>query len=287
MDDFKFVVPAEITKSKDGEWRVSGLASSSSVDRQGEVILPDGIDATPIAKGKGFFNFDHDNSPENTIGALDGYKKTPTGMYVEGRLFKNHTRAKAVYEIMSSLNKGDKGRVGMSVEGKVLERDKNNPSIIKRCLIKNVALTLNPVNQDTFADIIKSMSSGEVDFESTGKPEIALDGVVVKKSEEPTFTSSQVVSIIEKALGIGAGNIAPPESLTGGAALTQEDFDNKEKKKDPKKIKKGSKDIFKSQMLEMIDKLQVLYPNNSRTEIWSAVQERMETKYPQLKNKIS
>lgn len=154
QDDFKFTIPAEITKSKDGEWRVSGLASTGSVDRQGEIIIPEGIDATPIAKGKGFFNWDHDNSPENTVGVLDSYKKGSGGMYVEGRLFKNHTRAKAVYEIMSSLHKGDTGRIGMSVEGKVIARDPKNPSIITRCLIKNVALTMNPVNQDTFADIV-------------------------------------------------------------------------------------------------------------------------------------
>lgn len=277
-DIFKFTVPAEITKSKDGEWRVAGLASTSSVDRQGEVILPEGIDATPIEKGKGFFNFDHDNSPENTIGTLDGYKKTSSGMYVEGRLFKNHSRAKAVYEIMSSLSKGDKGRVGMSVEGKVLERDSKNPSIIKRCLIKNVALTLNPVNQDTYADIIKSFSNG-VDFECTGE---TAKEVAEVKSEEPTFSASQVLSIVEKALSIGAGNSIVPANRTGGDALSQESLDSK-KKVENKKLKKNNKQIYKSQLIEIIDKLQVLYPDHSRSEIWSAVQERLETQFPKLK----
>lgn len=279
-NDFKFVIPAEIQKGKDGEWRVAGVASTATIDRQGEVIMPEGIDATPIAKGKGFFNWDHDNSPENTVGVLDSYKKSSNGMFVEGRLFKNHTRAKAVYEIMSSLNKGDKGRVGMSVEGKVLERDSNNPAIIKRCLIKNIALTMNPVNQDTFADIVKSMSGdGQVEFESTGKPDST-----VQKAEEPTFTPGQVLAIVEKALGVGAGNSAAPAERTGGDALSMESMD---KKKDKKKIKKASKDLYKSQMIEMLDKLQAMYPNNSRSEIWEAVQERLQTKFPQLKNEIS
>jgi hypothetical protein len=278
-DDFKFVIPAEIQKGADGEWRVAGIASTSTTDRQGEIIVPGGIDATPIAKGKGFFNWDHDNSPENTVGVLDSYKKSANGMYVEGRLFKNHTRAKAVYEIMSSLNKGDKGRVGMSVEGKVLERDSNNPAIIKRCLIKNVALTMNPVNQDTFADIVKSMAgSADVDFQSEGKPNQMV------KSEEPTFTPSQVLSIVEKALGIGAGNAQAPADMKGGDALGQEDMDKK-KVNSKKKLKKSSKELFKSQMIELLDKLQVLYPDNSRSEIWNAVQDRMETKFPELKTK--
>lgn len=258
-NDFKFVIPAELTKGEDGEWKVAGLASTASVDRQGEVIIPEGIDATPIAKGKGFFNWDHDNSPENTVGVLDSYKKSSNGMYVEGRLFKNHSRAKAIYEIMSSLKKGDKGRVGMSVEGKVVERDPNNPAIIKRCIIKNVALTMNPVNQDTFADIVKSMTGeAAVEFESEAKEDPQND--------------------VEKALGVGAGNSVAPSERTGGDAISMESMDKKKKK-----IKKASKDLFKSQMVEMLNKLQELYPNNSRSEIWEAVKDRLATKFPDLK----
>lgn len=270
-DTFKFVMPAELSKGEDGEWKVSGLASTSAIDRQGEVILPEGIDATPIAKGKGFFNFDHDNSPESTIGLLDGYQKTDRGMFVSGRLFKNHTKAKAVYEIMTSLGKSDKGRVGMSVEGKVIERDPFNKSIIKRCVVKNVAITMNPVNQDTYADIIKSFNGSQVEFDSTGQ-----DGQpaqpVVKSEEVAVFTASQVLGIVEKALGIGAGNSAAPAGRTGGDALSVSDMGEKPKKK---KLKKLSKEMYKSQMDEMMNRLQQLYPMNTRQEIWSAVKDRM------------
>lgn len=284
-DNFKFVIPAEIVKSKDGDWKVAGLASTPSVDRQGEVILQDGIDCTPIESGKGFFNFDHDNSPENTLGLLDRYQKSSKGLYVQGRLFKNHARAKAVYEIMSSLKDGDKGRVGMSVEGKVIERDPMNPKLIKRCVIRNVALTLNPVNQDTYADIIKSMSSeAEVDFQSDGKPEavLGLDGIATTpEKEQPTFTATQVISIVQKALGIGGagggsyGN-TPPAQLSGGAALQQES----PKKK--KKLKKMSPELYKANMISLLDKLQRLYPEVSRNVIWDAVKTRMETEFPEV-----
>ncbi len=284
-NDFKFVIPAELSKGADGEWKVAGLASTSSVDRQGEIIIPGGIDATPIAKGKGFFNWDHDNSPENTVGVLDSYRKSEQGMYVEGRLFKNHTRAKAIYEIMTSLNKGDAGRVGMSVEGKIIERDPNNPSIIRRCLIKNVALTMSPVNQDTFADIVKSMSgSSDVEFDSTGTPSEVPATAGQTKAEEPMFSTTQVLSIIEKALSIGAGNSAPPAERSGGDALSMESMDkDEEKKKVPAKMKKSSKGLYKSQMIEMVDKLQTLYPDNTRSEIWEAVKDRLATKFPDLK----
>lgn len=271
-DTFRFVIPADLEKTADGEWKVSGLASSNSRDRQGEVILPDGLDATPIEKGRGFFNFDHDNSPESTIGLLDSYKKTPNGMFVSGRLFKNHAKAKAVYEIMSSLGKSDKGRVGMSVEGKVLERDSRDPSIIRRCIVKNVAITMNPVNQDTYADIIKSFNSSDVEFASDGKKDI------VKSEEQPTFTASQVLSIVEKALGIGAGNTVAPNQLSGGDAMVQSDMKPKKKK-----LKKMAKEDFKKSMEDMMAKLQVLYPQNTREDIWSAVKERINTTFPEIK----
>lgn len=245
-DTFRFVMPAELTKGQDGDWKISGLASTSAIDRQGEVIDPIGIDASPIAQGRGFFNFDHDNSPESTIGLLDGYKKTDRGMYVSGRLFKNHTKAKAVYEIMSSLGKGDAGRIGMSVEGKVLERDAFNKSIIKRCVVKNIAITMNPVNTETYADIIKSFNGSQVEFDSSGKPNhsLSVDGLqipqtIVKSEEVATFTASQVLQIVEKALGIGAGNAAAPEGRTGGDALSVSDMGEKPKKKKKDEVEKG------------------------------------------------
>lgn len=278
MDDtFKFVMPAELSKGEDGEWKISGLASTGSVDRQGEIIVPAGIDATPIASGKGFFNFDHDNSPEATIGLLDGYRKSDKGMFVSGRLFKNHKKAQAVYEIMSSLGKSDKGRVGMSVEGKVLERDPFNKNIIKRCVVKNVAITMNPVNQDTYADVIKSFNGSEVEFDSTGKVQkssetVSADGVSQTSIEQATFTATQVLSIVEKALGIGAGNSAAPAGRSGGDALSVSNMGETPKKK---KLKKMSKEMYKAQMNEMMNRLQTLYPQNTRDEIWTAVKDRM------------
>jgi len=67
-DSFKVVLPAELEKSKDGEWKISGLASTGNIDKQGETILQSGIDVTPIDEGRGMLNFDHSNLPEDTIG---------------------------------------------------------------------------------------------------------------------------------------------------------------------------------------------------------------------------
>lgn len=300
QDTFKFIVPADLEKGKDGEWKIRGLASTQKIDQQGEVLIQKGIDLTPIDKKKGVINFDHMRGPENTIGLLDGYTRSEKGLYIEGRLFKNHTKAKAVYEIMSSLSEGDRGRVGLSVEGKILERDPLNPSVVRKCRINAVAITLNPVNTDTFADIVKSMNaSNEVEFD-------AVEQSQDNNTDEALFTASQVMAVIQKALSVGAGSMGAPADKVGGDALQQSDMKSDCKKCGKKickctgksaeledgtvvskipmavqkcKMKKMSKDVYKSNLLTVLDKLQVLYPNHSRTEIWEAVKDRLDTKF--------
>lgn len=281
MDNkFRFVMPADLEKGKDGAYKVRGLASTQGMDQQGETIIQKGIDLTPIDKKKGILNWDHQKGPENTIGLLDGYKKGSKGLYVEGRLFKNHTKAKAVREIMESLGDGDRGRIGLSVEGQILERDKTNPKIIKKCRINAVALTMNPVNTDTFADLVKSMNSAdEVEFDSTE------DHIKEEHQDEAMFTAGQVLQIVQKALGVGGGGLAAPNTRTGGDALAQESMDSKKKKEekvDPKKMKKMKKSEYADNLQNMMSKLQVLYPDVSRTDLWVAVQERMGTKFPDI-----
>ncbi len=276
---------------------------------------------------------------------------------------------------MESLSEGDKGRVGLSVEGKILERDPLNPAVIKKCQISAVALTMNPVNTDTFADIVKSMNASEgLEISSEEQTDLA--------QEEAVFTASQVMAIVQKALSIGATATEAPAAKTGGAALQPSgmaaDEDKKKKKIEKgeedadgsvfsskpseiikggpgsgvkghrtqnesahpkgsakyaedhakffkehddkaykhryaretlpisgaqhheaeaqhheeraayhlgeaegskKKIKKMSKSLYKSNLIAVLEKLQVLYPHNSRSEIWEAVKERLDTKF--------
>jgi hypothetical protein len=314
-DKFSFVMPAEIQKSEDGEWKIAGLASTESMDQQGETIMQKGIDLSPIDQKRGYFNFDHLKGPENLVGTIDGYSQTGNGLYVYGKLFKNHDKAKSVYQIMSSLGKSDTGRVGLSVEGKILKRNPNNPKVIEKCQIDKVAITFNPVNQQTYADLVKSMSGGaEIEFNAT-------EDSYNDEAPVSTYTADQVLSIVEKALGVGAGYTQAPNTLTDGDAMATSDMNTKKKKnkkdesnkadgdtmdkaqgpcwdghervpgtkemtpgscRKKKKLKKCSQKLYKSKMIGMLDQLQKLYPNNSRTELWDAVKDRMETRFPEL-----
>ena len=301
-DTFKIIIPAQLEKSEDGEWRVHGLASTNGIDKQGETIIQKGIDLSPVDDGRGIINWDHDNSPENIIGVLDGYKQTDNGLYVNGRLFQNHDRAKAVHSIMESLGKGDKGRMGMSVEGKILERDPKNNNIIKKCQIRAVALTMNPVNADTHCAFMKSLNAASIEFDATKENMV--------KSEESMMPLSQVIKMLEKALGVtGAYASEVPAQLKDGDALAQENLDEKKKRKkipkdvelnEPEEEKEGmvksmepnrrlrrmKKSEYSYNLNHMLGNLQTLYPKYSRTHIWECVKDRLETKYEDLNDLV-
>jgi hypothetical protein len=282
---FKVVIPAQLSKGADGEWIIQGLASSPSKDQQGEILLPEGIDATPIDQGRGIINWDHQKGPENTLGLLDSYTKTKEGFFVKGRLFKNHKKAQSVYEIMSSLGKSDHGRMGLSVEGKILERGGKDGKIIKKCQINAVALTMNPVNQDSYVDLVKSLTAdeAEVDFQATEENTAAAS-----KDAMPVFTAEQVAAIVKSLCLTEAQATAKPSERSGGDALAREELDKKPKSiaedsdKPSKKLKKLSKDMYKSSMLEILDKIHGLYPNNSKAEIWMAIKDRLNKRFPYL-----
>lgn len=335
---FNFVIPAQFTKSDNGDWKIMGLASTSSRDLQGEIIDQHGLDLTPIDMKKGIMNWDHKKGPENTIGVIDSYRKSHEGLFLAGRLFKNHSKAKAVYEIMSSLNKADTGRMGMSVEGVIKERAGQDGKIIKKAVIHAVALTMNPVNVDTYASLIKSFADNSADLEFAKDEEVSI--VDQPESEDdsgnsPMFSANQVMAILQKALSVGPASAGAPEAKTGGDALSVEEMDKKKKKQDldkalpdepsklktstnlmgnpvvaeekpaapkekkrdtskpdadngntengvQKSLKRLSFGLYKSHMFTILNDLQKLYPEYSRSEIWECVKDRLEKKFPEL-----
>lgn len=305
QDNFRFVMPAQLEKANDGKWKIRGLASAEVVDRQGEILVQKGMDLRNIDAKKGFLNWNHDNAPESTIGLLTGYKQEGKKTYIEGELFQKHKKAQAVYSIMEALKEHGSGAMGLSVEGQILKRNDKNPKIIEKCVIRNVALTLSPVFDGSYAELAKSFgAASEIEFDTT-KATVTPDGVqtIPNAPEAPVFTASQVVSLFEKALSTGPGALGPPNTLTGGDALKvegsqEEDDETKEKK--PKKVdghtvdngtteagmaktlKSMNYSLYKSHIFTVLNRLQELYPEYSRAEIWEAVRTRLETKFPQI-----
>ena len=87
--------------------------------------------------------------------------------------------------------------------------------------------------------------------------------------------------MVQKALGISAdiGSQAPADKQ-GGAALTLESVEpKKEKKKKKLKLRKMDKTLYKSNLVNVLYRLQNLYPENSRSELWEALKERLHKKF--------
>ncbi len=298
-NNFKFIMPAELSKAEDGSWKIAGLASTESKDLQGEILLRSGLDLSPIDQNKGWLNFDHSSKLEDRLGTLDGYSITDKGLMVSGTLFKHVPKAQAVQQIMASLKEqGQIGRCGLSVEGVITGRSSTDSKIITGAKINAVAITFSPVNTDTYVDLVKSMSHSTLDFDSTSSPQNIIENLNLKPSEQPVFTASQVIDLLAKTLSVGSGYATEiPSQMSGGTALSMEslnkepvDVSSKEEKKKKEKEEnetivlksKMSSAMIKANMTLILDKISVLYPQYSKEILWAALKARLETKFPTI-----
>jgi ribosomal protein L12E/L44/L45/RPP1/RPP2 len=133
------------------------------------------------------------------------------------------------------------------------------------------------------------MSGAALDFNANGESE-----EVTSKSDEPkAFTASEVINLIQKALGsTGAAATSTPAELKGGDALGKEDLkkkpvevqkENDEEASEPKKLKTLTKSLFKANIDEILEQIQVLYPQCSREQLWKALKDRLNKRFPSLK----
>lgn len=164
-NEFGFFLPGQVYKSKDEKtgvekMRFAGVASTTDEDTDEEILLPSGFDLSYLTEN-GFVNWHHrqKDKPSAIIGepseakVIEGGKK----MRIVCDLY-NTPLAREVYELGEVLETQSKTgrRLGFSIEGKVLERDKSNPKIVKRAMITGCAITYQPKNNSTIAEIVKA-----------------------------------------------------------------------------------------------------------------------------------
>lgn len=277
--DFKFYVPLELVKSdKEGEdeWQIKGIASTPDEDLQGETVDQEGLDISLLKAGRGLFNFDHQKGPENVLGQIEDAefieKDGKRCLQVEGYLFKHQDRSKAMYNILKSLKKGSVPRVQMSIEGKILQRDFVNNRAIKKARIDKVALTLDPVNPYTYAELCKSLASPEP-IEQAAPAVPSPDEIVIKKAD-----LEALVDFARKALSAGIGGTKAPGSMSSGEAMSKESLEGKPhstsySNKDVKR-KKDKKGVVRS----LVKSLQEMYPSHDPAEIAVLVLESLVDK---------
>ena len=166
---FKLEFEAEVFEKSDAaegrERRIGGIVSTDHLDRQQEVLLQEGLDFRPFLKS-GYFNDNHAPETESVLGfpesiELRRIKGGKRGWYVEGYLLKT-SRANGVWEVANELKRSNSGRtLGSSDEGAILDRDPADPSTVRKALVREIAITKCPVNDNTSMQLLaKSLSAG-------------------------------------------------------------------------------------------------------------------------------
>lgn len=140
---------------------VSGIASSEHVDNSGEIILQDGLDWSYCLKS-GALNYDHRNEPSHILGAPKSITRTmhngKKATALKGVLYAKKGMVKDLVENYNAMKSaGGIRKIGFSIEGQVLERDKKNPNIITRARVLNVSLTHNPCNSEATVELVKNI----------------------------------------------------------------------------------------------------------------------------------
>lgn len=228
--DFNFFVPIDISKAGAGtdyykNMIIGGVASTSDVDADGEILEPNGFDLS-ILKVKGTINWEHGakNSALNIIGEPIDAEIRDNKLFLKAKLYEKMPRAREAYDTMLAMrDSGATRKLGFSIEGKPIQRDPHDPKRITKALITNIALCTLPKNGSTFADVLKGhiVPKEELDYDIPTDVDYLFKG---------TFGDSEFTIhndfTITKAMSAGAET---GQSLVGkdtsGAALKTESLD--------------------------------------------------------------
>ena len=164
--EFEFETFMKASAGPDKERRIAGIVSTDHMDKQLETLIQEGLDFRPFLKS-GWFNDNHDKSTGKGVGypELAELRTLPDGRkawYVEGYLLKGHPPADEIWSMAQALERSGSGRrLGFSVEGSILERDPENPKLVRKAIVREVAITRCPVNDHTsLTCLAKSLSAG-------------------------------------------------------------------------------------------------------------------------------
>lgn len=161
----EFDIDLDLSKAGDAEKRgrgpIRGVASTESVDADGEVVIQKGIDWSWFTN-HGFFTLEHPIHAMNIIGEplelehteIDGVPAT----LVKGELYLEDPVGLAVWKKAVAIRKsGGQRRLGMSIEGRVLERDGKT---IKRSDVRSIAISPQPRNKDAWFEPLAASRLG-------------------------------------------------------------------------------------------------------------------------------
>jgi hypothetical protein len=150
----------KVTEQDDGTLKISGIASSESVDRTGEVITAKAIRAAIpdfLSLGTGALREMHGLVAAGTVDQVDVADDGMTTVFVtvvdEG----------AIKKVLAGVYKG------FSVGGKTLERDPGNRNVITKIRWDELSLVDRPANGDAIFTLFKAAGASDEDDLSHGE----------------------------------------------------------------------------------------------------------------------
>lgn len=206
----------------------SAIMSTDDRDGQGDEVDQDGLEVEQFVKS-GKFNYEHGRGAAYVIGypvsaekvTLEGGRKATR---VHGRLYLTKKLGLETYETMKAMSKSSGGRrMGLSVEGPVLQRDPVNRRRIVRSRVTNCAITDNPANTFARVDMVKSLTrqgymlkaeSGEFDEPKEDEDE-DLPTPEDKEGDTPKAAEDPGQQAVEKEAEVELGS---PEPVSDDAA---------------------------------------------------------------------
>jgi hypothetical protein len=203
---FSLYTTFDIEKGKEesNKIKIGGIISTDAKDQEGDILLQEGMDWTYFLD-RGYFNYEHQQGPENILGVpdkvelieLNGKKATK----VEGFLLMDTPKAKDVYQSIKAIDKAGVGRqIGFSVEGQVIERDLDNPKIVKRAKILNVSITAHPVNPDAKLELLARslMIAEKAKIQAEGKSKEEIARMILEA--HPELSDDEIMGMIHELI---------------------------------------------------------------------------------------
>lgn len=227
QEQFKFFLPIDIQKGQSSNgatvYKIEGKASKERRDSQGETMVLKGMDVSNLK----VINWNHKSkdNPDAYLGEVQEVFFKGDEMYFKGELFPEMPMAAGAINLMKALKKRGK-QLGVSIEGSVIERgsrDKNDPAynVVTKSRLTALALTPNPVNSDTFAELLsKGMHTENLDWEFDAETE-----ALMKSFEEGELEKS--FSVEENQHVVKEDVEGPKNKVTKGKDEEEEE-ENKE-----------------------------------------------------------
>lgn len=171
------------------------VAGSQIRDSQGEMLSVEGADISEMIAGRARWNDNHGKGMFNSLGMITEAKKIFKAedcendrhtyywekikapyIYAKGYIYndEDHPNARAAAAILRNIHKNDSPlKMRSSVEGGVVARGINDPTLLARTKIIQVALTFTPANQATLVEPLELSKS-------INKSQEAADQVLIK-----------------------------------------------------------------------------------------------------------